>query len=145
VEYYTASRKGQLGDLLIVYSVINIWYKFLGTFHQAIKVKIPYDIVTDISNVSLLYLVRMEFFLIFLKFISRTLRFILNLSFDKRDKVMVIAKDLAVMIHYFIYNDTHNFTHERYRVQLAFLLLLFCGTGARAGVIVESSSYCNSN
>ena len=41
--------------------------------------------------------------------------------------------------------DDHEYLHERYRVQLAFMLQLFCYSGARAGAIVESSSYRGTN
>ena len=42
-------------------------------------------------------------------------------------------------------SDDHEYLHERYRVQLSFLLIVFSATGARAGAIVESSSYRGTN
>lgn len=49
------------------------------------------------------------------------------------------------MIEYLWTVDDHEYRHERYRVQLAFMLQLFCFSGARAGAIVESSSYRGTN
>ena len=48
------------------------------------------------------------------------------------------------MIHLWCFDD-HNYLHERYRVQLSFGLIAFSKTGARAGAIVESSSYRGTN
>jgi hypothetical protein len=42
-------------------------------------------------------------------------------------------------------SDDHDYPHERYRVQLAFLLVVFSSSGARAGAIVESSGYRGTN
>ncbi|KAA8649640.1 uncharacterized protein ATNIH1004_002311 [Aspergillus tanneri] len=42
-------------------------------------------------------------------------------------------------------DDDHDYIHERSRFQDAFALSLFSASGARAGAIVESSSYRNTN
>jgi hypothetical protein len=48
------------------------------------------------------------------------------------------------MTHLWCFHD-HEYLHERYRVQLSFMLILFASCGARAGAIVESSSYRGTN
>ncbi|KFY57135.1 hypothetical protein V496_06525 [Pseudogymnoascus sp. VKM F-4515 (FW-2607)] len=64
-------------------------------------------------------------------FIGVSLRQKLDLSTKKRDK-------------YLCFHD-HEYLHERYRVQLSFMLILFASCRARAGAIVESSSYRGTN
>ncbi|KAI9730600.1 MAG: hypothetical protein M1835_003565, partial [Candelina submexicana] len=62
-----------------------------------------------------------------------------------RKKVLTTDYDFAVLLEQLWKYDDHDYLHERYRVQLNFILLLFTATGARAGAIVESNSYRHSN
>lgn len=58
---------------------------------------------------------------------------------------MVTQKDLTRLMEHLWCFDDHEYLHERYRVQLSFILILFAACGARAGAIVESSAYKGSN
>ena len=55
------------------------------------------------------------------------------------------AKDINYLLCHLFENDDHNYLHEQMRVQIGSTLSLFAGSGARAGAVVESSSYCNTN
>ena len=58
---------------------------------------------------------------------------------------MVTAKDIEYLIRRLFGDDNHDYMHERARAQIGSSLSLFAGSGARAGAIVESSSYRESN
>jgi hypothetical protein len=58
---------------------------------------------------------------------------------------LVTQKDLTILMTHLWCSDDHDYLHERHRVQLSFLLIVFSATGARAGAIVESSSYRGTN
>lgn len=58
---------------------------------------------------------------------------------------MVTAKDIEYLICCLFGNDNHDYMHEQARAQIGSSLSLFAGSGARAGAIVESSSYRESN
>ncbi|KAF7137127.1 hypothetical protein CNMCM5793_007191 [Aspergillus hiratsukae] len=62
-----------------------------------------------------------------------------------RDKFPVTRKDLDILLRHLFEDDDHDYVHERARFQDAFSLSLFSGSGARAGAIVESSSYRGTN
>lgn len=53
--------------------------------------------------------------------------------------------DLNILIQHLYKSDAHDYVHERGRFQQAFGLSLFSSSGARAGAIVESSAYRNTN
>ena len=55
------------------------------------------------------------------------------------------AKDIDYLLRHLFENDDHDYLHERMRVQIGSALSLFTGSGARAGAVVESSSYRNTN
>ena len=55
------------------------------------------------------------------------------------------AKDIDYLLRHLFENDDHDYLHERMRVQIGSALSLFAGSGARAGAVVESSSYRNTN
>ena len=55
------------------------------------------------------------------------------------------AKDIGYLLRHLFENDDHDYLHERMRVQIGSALSLFAGSGARAGAVVESSSYRNTN
>jgi hypothetical protein len=57
----------------------------------------------------------------------------------------VTRKDLARLIEHLWRSNDHDYPHERYRVQLAFLLVVFLSSGARASAIIESSGYRGTN
>lgn len=54
-------------------------------------------------------------------------------------------RDLDILLRQLFEDDGHDYIHERARFQDAFALSLFSGSGARAGAIVESSSYRDTN
>jgi hypothetical protein len=57
----------------------------------------------------------------------------------------VTSRDLDILLRHLFEDDDHDYIHERARFQDAFSLSLFSGSGARAGAIVESSSYRDTN
>lgn len=59
-----------------------------------------------------------------------------ELCTKSRELFLVTAKDT---------DDSHEYIHERARVQPGSSLSLFAGSGARAGAIVESSAYRKTN
>jgi hypothetical protein len=62
-----------------------------------------------------------------------------------REKYPVTKLDLDALLRHLYEKDWHDDVHERSRFQAAFGLALFTSSGARAGAVVESSSYRNSN
>lgn len=68
-----------------------------------------------------------------------------GLETKHREKFHVTATDLDLLLKRLFQDDDHDYIHERARFQDAFALSLFSGSGARAGAIVESSSYRNTN
>jgi hypothetical protein len=57
----------------------------------------------------------------------------------------VTRVDLNILIQHLYKSDTHDYVHERGRFQQAFGLLLFSSSGARAGAIIKSSAYRDTN
>ncbi|KAJ5639155.1 uncharacterized protein N7484_007017 [Penicillium longicatenatum] len=80
-----------------------------------------------------------------LNFIRNDLTKQYGLRTKPRERFPVTAKDIDYLLHYLFNRDYHDFKHERARVQTASSLSLFAGSGSRAGAVVESSSYRNSN
>jgi hypothetical protein len=68
-----------------------------------------------------------------------------GLSAKHREKYPVTRVDLNILIQHLYTSDTHDYVHERGRFQQAFGLSLFSSSGARAGAIVESSAYRDTN
>jgi hypothetical protein len=68
-----------------------------------------------------------------------------GLSTQHRERFPVTKLDLDILLRHLYEKDDHDYIHERSRFQDAFGLALFASSGARAGAIVESSSYRNSN
>ncbi|KAH2126877.1 hypothetical protein KXV35_005576, partial [Aspergillus fumigatus] len=68
-----------------------------------------------------------------------------GLETKHREKFPVTSRDLDILIRRLFEDDDHDYVHERARFQDAFSLSLFSGSGARAGAIVESSSYRDTN
>ncbi|RDL31538.1 Uncharacterized protein BP5553_09747 [Venustampulla echinocandica] len=128
MEYYASSRDGLIDELPTMHSVLNMWYKFVGYLNRITKSKLDRQVCSDVAA-----------------FISGSLRQKLNLSTKKRDKYLVTQKDLTRLLEYLWCSDDHEYLHERLRVQLTFCLIIFAACGARAGAIVESSSYKGSN
>jgi hypothetical protein len=58
---------------------------------------------------------------------------------------MVTAKDIDYLLRGLFGDDSHDYKHERARVQTGSALALFSGSGARAGAVVESNAYRKSN
>ncbi|KAF4201971.1 hypothetical protein CNMCM8927_000885 [Aspergillus lentulus] len=68
-----------------------------------------------------------------------------GLETKHREKFPVTSRDLDILLRHLFEDDDHDYIHERARFQDAFSLSLFSGSGARAGAIVESSSYRDTN
>lgn len=68
-----------------------------------------------------------------------------GLSTKPRDQFLVTHKDIDYLLHHLFTGDDHDYIHERARVQIGAALSLFAGSGARAGAIVEASSYRGTN
>ena len=68
-----------------------------------------------------------------------------SLPTKPRERFLVTAKDIDHLLHHLFGEDDHDYVHERARVQTASSLALFSGSAARAGAIVESSSYRKTN
>ncbi|KAF7590037.1 hypothetical protein BBP40_003426 [Aspergillus hancockii] len=68
-----------------------------------------------------------------------------SLPTKPRERFLVTAKDIDLLLHHLFGEDDHDYVHERARVQTASSLALFSGSAARAGAIVESSSYRKTN
>ncbi|KAJ5813677.1 uncharacterized protein N7503_000427 [Penicillium pulvis] len=68
-----------------------------------------------------------------------------GLSTKPRERFMVTAKDIEYLLRRLFGDDCHDYIHERARVQTGSALSLFAGSGARAGAVVESSAYRDSN
>ena len=58
---------------------------------------------------------------------------------------MVTAKDIDYLLRGLFGDDWHDYRHERARVQTGSALAIFAGSGSRAGAVVESSDYCDTN
>ncbi|KAI9040418.1 uncharacterized protein KD926_008241 [Aspergillus affinis] len=80
-----------------------------------------------------------------LNYIRNTLTPKYGLRTEPRERALVTAKDIEYLLRRLFGKDSHDYKHERARVQTGSSLSLFAGSGARAGAIVESSSYRDSN
>lgn len=58
---------------------------------------------------------------------------------------MVTAKDIDYLLRGLFGDDWHDYRHERARVQTGSALAIFAGSGSRAGAVVESSDYRDTN
>ncbi|KAL2802540.1 hypothetical protein BJX63DRAFT_414802, partial [Aspergillus granulosus] len=68
-----------------------------------------------------------------------------GLSTKHRKRYPVTNLDLNILLMHLYKKDKHDYLYKRSRFQDAFGLALFTLSGARAGAIVESSSYRNSD
>lgn len=68
-----------------------------------------------------------------------------GLRTEHRERYLVTKKDLDCLLYRLFGADDHDYPHERSRCQNGFALSLFAGSAARAGAIVEASSYPGSN
>jgi hypothetical protein len=82
---------------------------------------------------------------LFFKYIHNVLTPKYGLETKHREKFHVIATDLDLLLKRLFQDDDHDYIHEQARFQDIFALSLFSASGARAGAIVESSSYRNTN
>jgi hypothetical protein len=58
---------------------------------------------------------------------------------------MVTAKDIDYLLRGLFGDNWHDYRHERARVQTSSVLAIFAGSGSRAGAVVESSDYRDTN
>ncbi|KAJ6258013.1 hypothetical protein Dda_6925 [Drechslerella dactyloides] len=68
-----------------------------------------------------------------------------GLTLIGRGKPLARASDLFALLHYHWCLDTSVFRHERYRVQLALLMMLMAFTASRPGALIESHCRRGSN
>lgn len=52
---------------------------------------------------------------------------------------------MFILLHHLLVEDNTVFAHERYRVQLHFIMLIMAYTSSRAGALVESTAYKGTN
>jgi hypothetical protein len=79
------------------------------------------------------------------KYISGPLCQALGIKHEIRPQGYVDEVDLEVLITYLWCQDHYEYKHDRYRVQLAFLILLFFYTGARCGSFTGKFEYQDLN
>ncbi|EDN08146.1 conserved hypothetical protein [Histoplasma mississippiense (nom. inval.)] len=68
-----------------------------------------------------------------------------DLPTKPRERFMVTSKDIGYLLRGLFGDDWHDYKHKRACVQTGSALALFAGSGSRAGAVMESSAYCNSN
>lgn len=83
--------------------------------------------------------------LINIKYIDNVLTPKYHLTVQHREKFPVTNKDLSYLLRHLFEEDDHDYPHELMRIYCAFTLSLFSASGARAGAVVEASSYPGSN
>ncbi|CAG8296393.1 unnamed protein product [Penicillium salamii] len=124
VESFVTSRR----DLPCQSSTLTIFNHFVSKWYRDTFYELPEDMKKDVRN-----------------FIRTTLTKKYALRTKPRDSFHVTAKDIQFLLYRLFVDDWHDYTHERLRIQVAGALSLFAGSGARAGAIVESSSYPGTN
>lgn len=80
-----------------------------------------------------------------IKYIDNVLTPKYNLTVQHREKFLVTKKDLDYLLRHLFEEDNHDYQHEVMRIYCAFTLSLFSASGARAGAVVEASSYPDTN
>ncbi|KAJ5235461.1 uncharacterized protein N7469_004629 [Penicillium citrinum] len=80
-----------------------------------------------------------------LNYIRQDLTVKYKLATKPRERYMVTAKDIDYLLRGLFGDDWHDYRHERARVQTGSALAIFAGSGSRAGAVVESSDYRDTN
>lgn len=126
-------------------TVCSILICFVSRWERETSRSLPEAVKEDVLNV------RHPLFLLFSfitnrrKYIRTALTTKYGLPTRPRERFLVTAKDIELLLRYLFVNDTHEYVYERARVQTGTGLSLFAGSGVRAGAIVESSSYRGTN
>ncbi|KAJ6127624.1 hypothetical protein N7523_003236 [Penicillium sp. IBT 18751x] len=123
-EDYIATRKTLPSQKTACSNLIN----FTSRWERENSRSLPKEIKQDVLN-----------------FIRTELTLKYELPTKPRERFTVTAKDIEYLLCGLFGNDCHDYRHERARVQTGSALALFAGSGTRAGAVVESSAYRNSN
>ena len=75
------------------------------------------------------------------QFIQNELTEKFNLTKEIKDKETCSIRDLYHLLHYHWCQDVASSSHERYRVQTAFLMQLIAYASSRPGAIIENCCY----
>ena len=67
------------------------------------------------------------------------------MSREQRTKLLVTGADISILLHQLWRDDSHEYDHDRTRVQLSLFLCLEEGSGQRGGTFAESSGHRGSN
>ncbi|KAI9848893.1 MAG: hypothetical protein M1837_006409 [Sclerophora amabilis] len=127
VTYYATTRKGLISKLPTVSTIQHFWFCFFQAFQKRTNITLSKEVKENVKH-----------------YIETDLQKQHKLSFAEKDKYFIGPADFDILLNYLWTSDDHDYIHERYRVQLSLLLMIFCYTGARAGSIVESGAYRNS-
>ncbi|KAJ8189548.1 hypothetical protein LV163_001835 [Aspergillus fumigatus] len=125
VEFYIATRKRNVPSQK---TVCCFFTSFTSRWERETSRSLPMEVKKDVLN-----------------FIRNDLTSKYALPTEPRTRSLVTAKDIEYLLRRLFGDDTHDYVHERARVQTGSALALFAGSGSRAGAIVESSSYRNTN
>ncbi|KAJ5302313.1 hypothetical protein N7508_007176 [Penicillium antarcticum] len=123
-EDYVATRKNLPSQKTACLNLIS----FTSRWERETSRSLPREIKDDVLN-----------------FIRTDLTAKYNLPTKPRERSTVTAKDIEYLLRGLFGNDWHDYRHERARVQTGSALAMFSGSGARAGAVVESSAYRNTN
>ncbi|TQB76439.1 hypothetical protein MPDQ_007846 [Monascus purpureus] len=124
VEFYIATRRKVPSQK----TAIHVFTNFASRWERETSRSLPMEVKNDVRN-----------------FIRNDLTSKYDLPTEPRARFPVTAKDIEYLLRRLFGDDTHDYVHERARVQTGSALAIFAGSGSRAGAIVESSSYRNTN
>lgn len=140
-EDFVVTRK----DIPSQYSVRHKISCFVAEWERKTGRTLPKNLKNDIYNVSHPLILLQIGRLINNKYIENVLTPKYNLTVQHREKFPVTNKDLSYLLRHLFEEDDHDYPHELMRIYCAFTLSLFSASGARAGAVVEASSYSGSN
>ncbi|KAJ5713927.1 uncharacterized protein N7483_011108 [Penicillium malachiteum] len=123
-EYFIATRKDLPSQKTACQNFIN----FTSRWERETSRSLPSQVKDDVMN-----------------YIRNDLTVKYSLRTKPQERFMVMAKDIKYLLRGLFRDDWHDYKHKRARVQIGSSLALFSGSGSRAGAIIESSSYRDSN
>ncbi|KFZ20126.1 hypothetical protein V501_00286 [Pseudogymnoascus sp. VKM F-4519 (FW-2642)] len=121
-------HEGMLGPRLSLNTLCPYVTRLATAYKHEHDIEIPHRVVKEVKD-----------------WIRADLKDLLALSSKARPKPMADSQDLEVLIRYLWVEDKHSFRNQLDRVKLHFFLLCLAYTVARAGAVVVSDSYRNSN
>jgi hypothetical protein len=65
----------------------------------------------------------------------------LDLQDAEYEKEFADWKDIEIIIHYLLVEDTHQYHENRFRAQILWIFLIIADDGERIGAITRSESY----